>query len=148
LETRACKSDNTKGNRRFVGEELFTIPSSPSEKPRLIGSKCNNCGAVVFPKQSGCPNCCSEDVKQILLSPTGKLASFTNVNHSVPAGYKGPVPYGVGWVDLPEGVRVTAHLTEYDPDKLRIGADMIMIMDRLFGDAEGNEVIGFKFKPV
>ena len=57
------------------------------------------------------------------------------------------VPYGVGLVDFPEGARIVAHLAEHDPEKLKVGMDMIMVIDKLFDDEEGNEVIGFKFKP-
>ncbi len=132
----------------LVGEHLFTIPASPAEEPHLIGSRCNVCGEVVFPKQTGCPNCCSDDVEETLLGPKGTLYSFTNVNHPVPEGYKGPIPFGVGLIDLPEGARVEAHLTEHDPERLKVGMDMMLIIDKLFDDDEGNEVIGFKFKPL
>ena len=134
--------------QRLVEEGLFEIPSSPSDEPHLIGSKCKDCEEVVFPKQMGCPNCCSEDVEELLLGPRGTLYSFTNVNHPVPEGYKGPIPYGVGLVDLPEGARVEAYLTESDPGKLEVGMNMMLVIDKLFEDEEGNEVIGFKFKPL
>ena len=142
------KPNNPGVKRILVAEGLFTIPSSSADEPHLIGSKCRNCQEVVFPKQPGCPNCCSESVEEILLGPKGRLYSFTNVNHPVPEGYKGPIPYGVGLVDLPEGVRIVAHLTESDPDKLKVGMDLMLVIDKLFEDNEGNEVIGFKFKPL
>jgi len=132
----------------LVGDGLFTIPSSSSEKPQLIGSKCKVCGEVVFPQQDMCPNCCSEDVKELPLNPNGKLYSFTNVNNPVPGGYKGPIPYGVGTIELPDGVRVTGLLTEYDPKKIKPGMTMELVIEKLFDDDEGNEVIGFRFKPV
>jgi uncharacterized protein len=131
----------------LVDEGLFTIPTIPDDEPHLIGSKCRNCGEVVFPRQPGCPHCCSENVEETHLGPRGKLFSFTNVNRPVPDGYRGPVPYGVGLVDL-EGVRIFAHLTESDPEKLKVGMDLMLIIDKLFEDTEGNEVIGFKFKPL
>jgi uncharacterized protein len=139
---------NSGVKRILIDEGLFTIPKSPAEEPHLIGSKCRNCGEVVFPRQRGCPNCCSENVEEIPMGPKGKLYSFTNVNRAVPEGYKGPVPYGVGLVDLPEGARIFAPLTESDPGKLKVGMDLTLIVGKLFEDAEGNEVIGFKFKPL
>lgn len=147
MSSRENKPTNSTGKQILIEEGLFKIPSSPSDEPHLIGSKCKICGEVVFPKQTGCPNCCSEDVEEILLSPKGKLYSFTNVNHPVPEGYKGPIPYGVGLVDLPDGVRIQAHLTESEPDKLKVGMDVMLVIDKLFEDEEGNEIIGFKFKP-
>ena len=137
-----------KGTQILMEEGLFEVPSSPSDEPHLIGSKCKNCGEVVFPKQVGCPNCCSESTEEILIGPSGKLYTFTNVNHPVPAGYKGPIPYGVALVDLPEGARIVAYLTESEPDKLKIGMEVTLVIDKMFEDEEGNEIIGFKFKPL
>ena len=134
--------------QRLVQEGLFTVPSSPSEKPHLIGSKCNTCGEVVFPKTNICPNCCKETTEELLLGPRGKLYSFTNVNFPGPGGYKGPIPYGIGKIDLTQGSRVMSLLTEHDPDKIKVGMDMELVVEKLFDDEEGNEVIGFKFKPV
>ena len=148
MSSKEKEPKNEETRQPLVEEGLFTIPSSSSEEPHLIGSQCKVCGEVVFPKQMGCPNCCSEDVGEVLIGPKGKLYSFTNVNHPVPEGYKGPIPFGVGMVDMTEGVRVEAHLTEYDPEKLKVGMDMILIIDKLFDDEEGNEIIGFKFKPL
>ncbi|MDT3669903.1 MAG: Zn-ribbon domain-containing OB-fold protein [Aromatoleum sp.] len=131
-----------------LGEGLFIRPKSPSQEPHLLGSRCTNCKEVIFPKQRRCANCSSEAIEEIALSPRGKLHSFTNVNYPVPDGYKGPVPYGVGMVELPEGVRVMSHLTESDPNKLFVGMDMALVIDKLFEDEDGTEVIGFKFKPI
>jgi len=128
----------------LVGEGLFVRPQSPSEEPHLIGSKCKNCGEVTFPKQPWCANCGGE-TDELLLSSTGKLYSFTNVNNPVPEGYKGPIPYGVGVVEV-DGVRVMSFLTEPDPEKLRIGMTMALVIETLFVDEEGNKVIGFTWR--
>lgn len=57
-------------------------------------------------------------------------------------------PYGVGYVELPGGVRVEGRLTENDPDKLKIGMDMKVVFDTYRTDEDGTEVIGFAFSPV
>lgn len=131
-----------------LGEGLFVRPKSPSDAPRLIGSRCTTCGEVTFPKQQRCAHCASDTVQEITLGPRGTLYAFTNVNYPVPEGYKGPIPYGVGMIEMPEGVRVFAHLTESDPARLAIGMEMTLVIDRLFTQDDGSEVIGFKFKPV
>ncbi|GIS55512.1 MAG: hypothetical protein Ct9H90mP30_1970 [Actinomycetota bacterium] len=43
-----------------IEEGLFTWPS---DDPRLLGSQCQDCGAIIFPMQSGCPRCASDDTK-------------------------------------------------------------------------------------
>jgi len=128
-----------------VRENLFTIPKSPEEKPRLIGSKCNHCGEVVFPRMTICPNCGDANVEEKLIGPRGKLYSFTVIYQPAPIGYKGPVPYGVVKVEMPEGLRVTGYATINDPTKFHIGMEMELIIDKIFTD--GHDVTGFKFKP-
>lgn len=62
--------------------------------------------------------------------------------------YKGPNPYVYGHVDLEDGVQIASQFTESDPDKLKIGMDVEMIIEKLFDHEEGNEVMTFKFKPI
>jgi len=131
-----------------VQEGLFTMPSKPGEVPRLLGSRCKVCGEAFFPRQAVCANCCAETTEPVLLGTRGKLFSYTNVNHAVPGGYKGKVPFGVGTVDLPDGVRVTTRLTEHDTSKLKKGMPVELVLEPLFDDEEGNELVGFAFKPV
>jgi uncharacterized protein len=130
----------------YIGEGLFVIPQSPSEEPHLIGSKCKNCGEVTFPKQPWCANCGGE-AEELVLSSRGKLYSFSNVNNPVPEGYKGPIPYGVGSVEV-DGTRIMCYITEPDPAKMKIDMDMELVIESLFVDDDGNDVIGFKFRPV
>jgi len=57
-------------------------------------------------------------------------------------------PYGVGYVELPGGVRVEGRLTENDPQKLRIGMAMEVVFAPWRIDEKGDEVISFFFRPV
>ena len=132
----------------LAGEGLFQIPDSSAGKPRLIGSKCRTCGEVVFPRKTLCPNCCSALVEDTLIGPFGKLYSFTVIHQQGPLGYKGHAPYGIAKVEMPEGLRITGYATENDPAKYHAGMGMEIIIDKLFDDESGNEIIGFKFKPV
>lgn len=139
-----------KPRRIPVDEGLFVDPSSPSDLPQLIAGHCRNCGEVMFPRQTLCGNCCQETVDELLVGPKGHLHSYTSVHFAGPDvyGYKGPVPYGVGEIELPEGLLVTSPLTEHDINKLKIGMEMEMVVEKIFVDDEGNEIISFKFKPV
>ena len=136
------------GNKIPAGEKLYKPAENHKDKPRLFATHCLSCGEVIFPVKLHCPNCCSNKVEEILIGPRGKLYSFTIVYQSVPDGYQGPVPYGVVKVEMPEGVRITGYSTENDPQKLIPGMEMEIIIDRLFIDEKGKEVMGFKFKPV
>ncbi len=65
-----------------------------------------------------------------------------------PPGYQGQVPFGIGVVELPEGVRVITRLTESDPGALFEGQAMELRIVPLHRDAEGNDVVTYAFAPV
>ncbi len=129
---------------------LFSIPSSPGEKPHLIGGKCRKCKEVVFPRQSTCPKCSSENMEEIALSRRGKVHASTVVQYP-PQLYKGPMPYAVGQVELPEAVIVPGALTVDNKPVTEVvppGTEVELIMDKFGEDADGNEILMYKFRLV
>lgn len=127
----------------------------PTESPQLVASRCRACGALTFPKQDACPRCTQRDADEVLLSRRGVLWSWTIQRFPPPVPpYAGPaeresfVPFGVGYVELPEGIRVEARLTENDPEKLEIGMQMELTLEKFSEDADGNAIVTFAFRPV
>jgi uncharacterized OB-fold protein len=112
----------------------------------LLGSRCTNCGSALFPRVDSCTYCATEDPEPVELSTTGTLWSWTAVT-APPPGYRGEVPFGIGIVELPEGVRVIARLTESDPSTLHAGQVMECRVVRLHTDDEGNDVVTYAFAP-
>jgi uncharacterized protein len=129
--------------------------SWPSDDPRLIGSQCPECGLVMFPARSTCPGCPSEKTDEVLLPARGTLWTFTTQSFRPKEPYIGPedpdadwVPYGVGYVDLDDVVKVEGRLTEADPAKLQVGMDVELRIIPFGTDDEGNDVVWFAFAPV
>jgi uncharacterized OB-fold protein len=118
-----------------VHEGLFT------DEPRLLGSRCHDCGGRHFPRHETCPYCSSANVEAAELSPTGTLWSWTAVT-AAPPGYDGDVPFGFGVVELPEGVRIITRLTENDPHALSFGQPMRLVVTTLHDD-----VVTYAFEP-
>ena len=56
------------------------------------------------------------------------------------------MPYGVGYVELADGVRVETRLTK--TGGLVIGMDMELVLVPFRTDDAGNEVVTFAFRPV
>jgi uncharacterized OB-fold protein len=129
--------------RTTVREGLFTDGADPS----LLGSHCAQCGSHHFPRHDICPNCATEDPEPIALSARGTLWAWTAVT-APPPGYLGDIPYGIGVVELPEGIRVITRLTESDPAALRSGQPMEMRIVSLHVDDDGNEIFTYAFGPV
>lgn len=138
------------GTQVPIEEGIFTWPS---DEPKLIGSECAACGAIIFPAQQGCPRCASDDTHTRELSTRGKLWTWTIQGFPPKAPpYAGDVenfePFGVGYVELPGEVKVETRLTTADREQLKIGMDMDLVFVPLYTDDDGNEVITFAFAPV
>ena len=137
------------GRQIPIQEGLF---SWPDPQPRLLGSRCLGCREVTFPAQKSCPACAGTRTETIPLSRRGTLWTWTiqrfpppSPPYLAPAG--GFEPFGVGYVELPEGVRVEARLTESDPARLAIGMEMELVVQKYDEDADGNERMSFAFGP-
>ena len=65
-----------------------------------------------------------------------------------PPGYAGEVPYGIGVVELPEGIRVIGRLTESNPAALDVDQEMELEVVPLCSDDEGNDVVTYAFSAV
>jgi uncharacterized OB-fold protein len=130
-----------------VAEGLIT---GTVAEPRLVGSQCDRCGTVTFPRQESCPRCTSESVRERLLARRGTLWTWTvqcfppkSPPYAVPPS-EGFEPYAVGYVELPGEVRVEARLTEADPGLLRIGVPMELTLIPAPGDSGA---LTFAFRP-
>jgi uncharacterized OB-fold protein len=132
-----------------VAEGVFTWPS---DDPRLLGSRCSACGIVTFPAQDSCPRCASTEMTGRPLPRRGRLWAWTTQEFPPPsppyAGATGDafVPYGVGYVELGDELKVETRLTE--TSGLRIGMEMELVLVPFRTDAAGNEVVTFAFRPV
>ena len=134
-----------------IGEGLFTWPA---EAPALLGSRCKDCGRAAFPAQGSCSACCSTNVSVEELPRRGTLWTWTIQRFMPKPPYNSGEtqesfqPYGVGYVELPGGVRVEGRLTENDPSKLEIGMEMEVVFYPFRKESDGTEIINFAFRPV
>jgi uncharacterized OB-fold protein len=83
--------------------------------------------------------------------PRGTLWSCAIQNYPPPppARYEEPyTPYALGMVDMLEGLRVVARISTDDPEGVRVGAEVELVLERLCLDEDGNEVITWKFRPI
>jgi uncharacterized OB-fold protein len=56
-------------------------------------------------------------------------------------------PYGVGYVEMPSGVKVESRLTTADPAELAIGMPMVLCLVRYGQRADGQPLRTFAFAP-
>jgi uncharacterized protein len=113
---------------------------------RLEGQRCAACGALQFPARLVCRACGGGDLAAHRLSGRGRVVSWAEVAQP-PAGFEGP--YFVAIVELEEGIRVTAQLTDLDPEEVDIGLPVVMVTRRIQDPGEeGYLVYGYKFRPI
>jgi len=120
---------------------------------RLLGSRCATCQTPYFPKSTLCHNALCDDSKMedAEYGPDGTLWSYSVQNYPPPPPAVTPEPYepyAVAVVDLDDGLRVAGRLTTADPEQVRVGARVQMILGPLGKDDEGTELISWMFQPV
>jgi len=111
----------------------------------IIASQCADCQKRVFPPTDVCPECLSENLTRLPLSRRGTLYSWSVV-HAAPKGWS--LPFIAAYVDLPDGVRVFAHMVDIDPADLVMDMPVEVCMARLGTDATGAPMESYSFVPV
>ncbi|MBK20379.1 MAG: hypothetical protein CMM52_16225 [Rhodospirillaceae bacterium] len=112
---------------------------------QLVGSECGECGKNVFPPTDVCPQCMSENLSSRKLSAQGKLYSWSVV-HAAPKGWD--LPFIAAYVDLPEEVRVFAHIVDADPEALEMEMPVEARIAVLGSDESGTAIESYAFTPV
>lgn len=84
-------------------------------KPVLEGSRCRVCGTVGYPASAICARCARPTADPLPLGDEGVVWAYTvqrfppkSPPYVVPA--EGFTPYAVGYVELPEGIKIEAIL--------------------------------------
>lgn len=124
---------------------LFTLPGDP-RGTRLLAARCPSCAGLHFPAGETCPYCGSDGCHVEAIGAEGRLSLWTAVR-TAPPGYRGPVPYGFGVVDLPEGLRVVSRLASAEVERLREGQAVDLVVEPLFTNDAGDEVLSFAYAP-
>jgi uncharacterized OB-fold protein len=131
--------------RRPVRAGLLAGDLRQLDAVRLAGSRCRACGETTLGTSNLCPNCGSNDVGPLPLSNGGQVWTYTVVRYKPPGDYKGPdpfVPFAMGLIELPEGLRVLAPIAG-DIDAVRIGMDV-----QFRAIARTDDVVEFTYEPV
>ena len=131
-----------------IHPNLFTWPAS---NPVLLGGKCPHCGEVSFPAQLSCRNCGQNDSKLVELGDRGSLWTWTIQNFLPKSPYVSDEtaetfkPYGVGYIEMPAGIRIESRLLISNPTKLRIGMPMKLVIEKFSSNDQGGSNLCFAF---
>jgi len=125
---------------------FFKIPEEPGSQPYLISSRCTNCGKYFVPTRVICLNCGKQALEEAPLKGKGTLYTYTIARQQLPGALVTP-PYAIAYILMEEGCQVITVVTE-DWDSLEIDMDMEVYFEKIQEDAEGNEQMVYKFRPV
>ena len=123
--------------------------------PQLLGYLDEGSGTYFVPKDvaiSHAPGHADAEFKEVALSNTGKLWSYTTNHYKPPEPYLAPdpfEPYTVAAVELDnEKMVVLGQLADgVDPADIEVGMDMKLELATLYEDDE-NEYMVWKWRPI
>jgi len=119
-----------------------------SPRYRLIGSQCQNCNELFFPQVLVCTNCKSREIDPFIFSGKGRVYSYSTVYQGA-AEFEDYIPYIVALIDLDEGPRISAQLTDIPPEQLEIGLPVEKVVRKISEEGERGVIMyGYKFRPV
>ncbi len=81
---------------------------------KLLGLKCNKCGAYIIPPKLICTECGSPDLEVVEFKGRGSIKTFSTILVP-PEGFQ--APYLVGLVELEEGPWIMANIEGIEPTK-------------------------------
>lgn len=109
--------------------------SGPDGAVYLNGTRCPRCHTAAYPSRDVCHCCGGADLAPARISPRGRLYTWTTVHVSSSR----PAPYTLGYIDLPEDLRVLA-LVQGETGSLHPGMAMRLVTaggDLTFAPAGG-----------
>jgi uncharacterized protein len=123
------------------------------DPPRLLGSRCEGCGTVVFPPRAlGCPNpgCDAIELVGHELSTRGRVWSYATNHYPPPPPAISPEPfepYTVAAVELEAEAMVVLGQVAGDAGDLRVGSPVELVLDTLF-ERDGERHLVHKWRPI
>jgi uncharacterized protein len=128
--------------------DSILVPATAGQTPCLLGSRCDRCATVVFPRMPVCPACLTNGaMKMVEIGRTARLYSHT-IAHFAPKGFKAPL-YQV-FVDLTEGPRIFSLVgadCPIEPGVLEDGMEMRLVLEPLADTPENKDLLTYKYVP-
>ena len=129
-----------------------TYSRSIPQRYALIAAKCKSCGTVNFPTTLTCLKCEKTEFEPLKLSGKGKIYCYTTISRGgSPPEFSAQQnlvgSYQVAVVELDEGPKIVAQMTNCKPEDLKIGLPVEATFRRIYED-DGILRYGIKFMPL
>jgi len=93
---------------------IFKDYNEALKQNKLLGLKCQDCGAITVPPKMVCRQCASPDMEVVELKGSGKIRTFTTV-FVASEGREDEIPYTIVMVELDDGPWIMGNLDGIDP---------------------------------
>jgi uncharacterized protein len=115
-----------------------------NEKYLLQGNKCTNCNNLFYPQKYLC-SCGSQNFEIFKFSGEGTLLTFTQITVPTQTFSKQP-PYFIGIIQLEEGPKITAQITDANFKELKIGVKVKAVFRKIYQVGDSGIInYGIKF---
>ena len=131
----------------WIREDWIKPPEREGQPPLLVGGRCNQCGRSFFPYRPACSACrCDGCTERVDLGPRAELETFAIMRVGPPDI---PTPYAMGYVRTREGALIFTQITgcELEEEALELGQEMELVLEKIKEDEQGNNLLGWKFRP-
>lgn len=110
---------------------------------QFVIPECNDCERRFLPPRMFCPACGSDSLRWIESEGRGRIYSFSVVEKAVSPHFSKSVPFVIAVAeldDLSQGSRFYARLVDVDPEQVRVG-QAISVMIRQLEDSRALPVL-------
>jgi len=136
-----------------MSERVPVVPGlfeETAQGAKLLGSKCATCNTSYFPKAAIChnPQCNESKMEDAAFGGKGTLWSYSIQDFPPPPPHKFDkpyVPYALGVVDFPNGLRVMGQMSVERFEDLEVGGEVELVIEPLFHE-DDKTFVSWKFK--
>ena len=113
----------------------------------LLGTKCADCSTTAPGKHPACWACGSRNIKVVNMSKTGTLNNYSQVMIKPSAEWKGPMPYIMVEVMMPEGSTINTMLLGIDYKDVKKGMKVKAAIEKADVTEEGDDIMIYVWRP-
>lgn len=131
--------------RWAAGRHATRFYQEIAERRKLFGTRCPQCGRVLFPARKACSRCFADTDEWVEVGPGGVVKSFTVVHYAEPSIQPLPPLLAYGLIQLDGADTAFIHLiAEVELSHIRTG----MRVEAVFADEPKGTILDIKyFKP-
>lgn len=102
------------------------------KEKKLELQRCKQCGTYLHPPRPMCGNCQSMEFEWVPASGKGTVYSHATYRQGDNPAFE--APYAVVLVELEEGVRMVSNMTDCEPENIKIGMPVEMVLEEIAED--------------